>query len=118
MGQRCVGEIAKDCGGARLLHGEGVMRSLPALGLSRMATGASLGADECGRRICWRFRFRRVARTTNLRTPATMATTAGNRMKNHVAQFLRHQRPQTVNWYSPNLKVCGQKTSKAGAFPR
>ena len=47
MGERCVGEITKDRGGIRLLHGESVMRSLPAFGLRRMTTGASPVAGEC-----------------------------------------------------------------------
>jgi hypothetical protein len=48
MGQRGIGEIAENRGCCCLLHGEGMMRSLPALGLRHMATGASLGANECG----------------------------------------------------------------------
>ena len=60
MCQRYVGEIAEDRTGARLLHGEGVMRGLPALGLRRMAWSASRCSDEYGRRISWRFRLRRV----------------------------------------------------------
>ena len=60
VGQCCVGEIAEDCRCCGLLHGEGVMRIFPAIGFRRVATGACLGADECGRCVCLRFCFRRV----------------------------------------------------------
>ena len=92
MGQRYAVEIAEDRGGARLLHGEFVVRCLPAFGLSRMATAASRCSDECGRRLCWRFRFRRV---DGQQACEHQDYGADGRKpdKDHVAQFLRHRRP-------------------------
>ena len=80
MGQRYVGEIAEDRGGIRLLHGKGMMRSLPALGRRHMAPGTSGCSDECGRSICLRCRFAEW-KDTNPANAKTMAMKAGNRMK-------------------------------------
>ena len=60
MGQRGAGEIAEDICRRCLLHSLGVMRILPAFGLRRMATGASLGPGEFGACLHLGFRIGRM----------------------------------------------------------